>query len=290
MSLRGPVLAAINLTEAADETLRQASGLASSLNTTLTVCHVLPETLRVRMLFPHRAAVDPATQAAHERGARDAVQAITESVTGRPPGGFEVALDSGSPHAGILAQAERLQAGVLVVGPGSVADRVARYAPWPVLVARTSPPGAVLGATDFSDPAMPAIEAAVAEAARRGVALRVIHCLDLDRPVGVSTAEVGIAPALPQSVIDDLDGHARQHLADTLAGLHATGDCLVVRGLAALCIVEAAREVPTELIVVGTRGRTSLPRLLLGSVAETVLSAAPCSVLVVPLHPGGAAA
>jgi nucleotide-binding universal stress UspA family protein len=39
------------------------------------------------------------------------------------------------------------------------------------------------------------------------------------------------------------------------------------------------------VIVVGTRGRSGLSRLALGSVAEAVMSSAPCSVLVVPLHP-----
>jgi nucleotide-binding universal stress UspA family protein len=34
------------------------------------------------------------------------------------------------------------------------------------------------------------------------------------------------------------------------------------------------------LIVMGTRGRTGLPRALLGSVAEKVVRHAPCSVLV----------
>ena len=43
--------------------------------------------------------------------------------------------------------------------------------------------------------------------------------------------------------------------------------------------------VATSLIVVGTRGRTGLARLALGSVAEAVINRAPCSVLVVPLHP-----
>jgi nucleotide-binding universal stress UspA family protein len=37
-----------------------------------------------------------------------------------------------------------------------------------------------------------------------------------------------------------------------------------------------------DLIVLGTHGRTGVSRVLLGSVAERVLRAAPCPVLVVP--------
>jgi nucleotide-binding universal stress UspA family protein len=61
----------------------------------------------------------------------------------------------------------------------------------------------------------------------------------------------------------------------------AEGERLVVGAPAASEIVQAARELPAELVVVGTRGRTGLSRLTLGSVAEAVLSSAPCSVLVV---------
>jgi nucleotide-binding universal stress UspA family protein len=37
--------------------------------------------------------------------------------------------------------------------------------------------------------------------------------------------------------------------------------------------------------VVGTHGRSGLPRLLLGSVAEAVLRDAPCNTLVIPSAP-----
>lgn len=51
-------------------------------------------------------------------------------------------------------------------------------------------------------------------------------------------------------------------------------------------IVRFAREDGTDLIVMGTHGRTGLERLLMGSVAEKVLRAATCSVLVVKLPKG----
>lgn len=46
-------------------------------------------------------------------------------------------------------------------------------------------------------------------------------------------------------------------------------------------IVEAAREWPADLIVMGSHGRRGLDRLLLGSVAESVARHAPCSVEIV---------
>jgi nucleotide-binding universal stress UspA family protein len=44
-------------------------------------------------------------------------------------------------------------------------------------------------------------------------------------------------------------------------------------------ILEVAHEIGARLIVMGTHGRTGLPRLLLGSVAEQVLRRAQCPVL-----------
>jgi len=46
-------------------------------------------------------------------------------------------------------------------------------------------------------------------------------------------------------------------------------------------ILHVAQEVPCDLIVMGTHGRTGLGRLLMGSVAEKVLRRAPCPVLTV---------
>lgn len=49
-------------------------------------------------------------------------------------------------------------------------------------------------------------------------------------------------------------------------------------------ILDAARRLPADLIVMGTHGRVGVQRLLLGSVAERVLRSSPCPVMVVPPH------
>jgi nucleotide-binding universal stress UspA family protein len=50
-------------------------------------------------------------------------------------------------------------------------------------------------------------------------------------------------------------------------------------------IVEEAKRWPADLIVVGSHGYTGLKRWLLGSVAQSVVSHAPCSVEVVRKRP-----
>ena len=50
-------------------------------------------------------------------------------------------------------------------------------------------------------------------------------------------------------------------------------------------IIEYAKEHQIDLIVMGTHGRTGLPHVLIGCVAERVVRMAPCPVLTV--HPQG---
>ena len=47
-------------------------------------------------------------------------------------------------------------------------------------------------------------------------------------------------------------------------------------------ILDRAKHLPADLIVMGTHGRRGFQHLLLGSVAEAVVRHAPCPVLVVP--------
>jgi nucleotide-binding universal stress UspA family protein len=282
--LSGPVLVATDLTPGSDEALRQGDSLARALGGPLHVCHVMPDLLTVRMLFPQVQQRDDAAVQGLKRHAADLVEVSIARLTGRTPGEFHVGIESGSPHSGILRHAEALGAGVIVVGAGDVTERVVRHAHCPVLVARPSPPGIVLAATDFSDSAMPAVAAGAAEAARRGVGFAVLHSLDFG-PVTATT--LGGAYAVIPPIRPEEQARFR---TETLEGLRralelvgAKGETLVADGEPGRAIVEAARALPAQLVVVGTVGRTGLKRLALGSVAEAVVRWAACSSLVMRL-------
>lgn len=283
--LKGPVLIATDLSTSGVEGLTQGVAYAEALSATLVLCHVLPDLSQVRVLFPHLAGADERGLADLTTRARAATAAQFLAATGRAIALDAVAIETGSPHSGIRAVAERIGAGLVVVGPGATAARVAHDAPWAVLVARPAPEGGgVLAATDFSDPALPAIETGVSEARRRKVPLRILHAVDFD--LGSSALALGppmMVPLPPDAEAALVDG-ARQQLNDALRRFDASGDAVVARGPAASSIVQAASSGQTALVVVGTHGRTALRRLLLGSVADGVLRDAPCSVLAVPLR------
>ena len=55
----------------------------------------------------------------------------------------------------------------------------------------------------------------------------------------------------------------------------------LLEGQPAAEIVKYAKEKEIDLIVIGTQGKRGIERILLGSVAESVIRSAPCMVLVV---------
>lgn len=287
--IKGPILCALDLDNGSDDLLRQADALARSYNVELSVCHVLPEIFAMRPLFPQLHLDDAMKSSALETAVRDALLERIRTVTTResPPAGIEI--EQGTVHAGILRAAERIGAGVVVVGRkvdhgglhilGNAAEHIVRYAHCPVLVARPSPPGNVLAATDFSDPSLPAVEAGAAEARRLKTDLTIIHAIDL---FPVMNAYYGEFFGMPPM---DLDGRMKKlwqsKLDECVHRFDAKGGGLLRDGSAPSAILSAASDLPAQLLVVGNHGRTGLSRVALGSVAEAVVRAAPCSVLIV---------
>ncbi|HET8525079.1 MAG TPA: universal stress protein [Actinomycetota bacterium] len=65
-------------------------------------------------------------------------------------------------------------------------------------------------------------------------------------------------------------------------GVQVTGDAVSARsGSIAPTIIEAARSLGSDLIVMGTRGLSDFSGLLVGSIAHKVIQHADCPVLVV---------
>jgi len=284
--LRGPVLVGTDLTPGAEEAIRQAAQLARGLGAPLIACHILPEILRVGMLFPQWRSVGRDLEQAMLGKARGAVTRELESVLRGDATDAQIVLDSGTAHVGLLAQAEATGAGVIVTGPGEVARQVVRHAAVPVLVARASPRGAVVAATDFSDPSLPVLHTAALEAKRRQSPLHLIHALDMGL-FAPGAAPAGAAAYLVESssvALEDLTAlrsAAEVRLRDTLQELAVEGQSSVVSGHAAGAIVSYAESVGAELVVVGTHGLSGFARMTLGSTAAGVLDSSPCSVLIV---------
>ncbi len=138
----------------------------------------------------------------------------------------------------------------------------------------------VLVATDLSDPSLPAVAAGAEEARRREAGLEVVHAVGLLDLEASYVLELG-SPTLHVRR-PDREGPGRA-LGEAVARLGAGATCKILDDPPAAAILREAEAIGAELIVVGTRGRTGLARLALGSVAEEVVRKASCSVLSVRL-------
>lgn len=72
-----------------------------------------------------------------------------------------------------------------------------------------------------------------------------------------------------------------EHFAEILRNAGFAVDCAVETGEVRSMIIDFAANWGADLIIMGSRGYKGLTRLLLGSVAESVVRHAHCSVLVV---------
>ncbi|HEX7951077.1 MAG TPA: universal stress protein [Candidatus Limnocylindrales bacterium] len=169
---------------------------------------------------------------------------------------------------------------------GSTSAEVVDHAPCPVLVAREPSIGEIVLASDGSPSALAAerlladwpvfhgFRTSVVSVARIGPPWSPGLAAGLYDPATVAD-ERGDA-ALRREAIDLVEEVARR-LRDT--GLDAIARPM--EGDAAVEILAAARSASRPLIVMGSRGRTGLTRLLLGGVARNVLHHATGSVLIV---------
>jgi nucleotide-binding universal stress UspA family protein len=132
----------------------------------------------------------------------------------------------------------------------------------------------ILHPTDFSDTAQGAFELACALARDYSAELVLIHVVPPTRVY----APDGIAVPFPAEGSYDVQARlAHLHADDP----HVKTEHRVLQGDPADQILKVAKDCGADVIVMGTHGSTGLTRLLMGSVAETVMRKAPCPVLTV---------
>jgi nucleotide-binding universal stress UspA family protein len=285
------VLVATDFSESATAAIQEAHKRALEVGGRLAVCHVVSDAEALSERLHRRSPGNPFGAL----GARDKIglelRGSLTAQTGRSEADLDVFVEEGTPHEEIVRRAAAWKSDLLVVGAGQtrmlgsvfsgVAEKVSRHAHCPVLVTRPSERSkCILVATDLSDPSLPAIVAGAREAERLGVRLSVIHVIDF----AAAGAMGGLPMAVPGSASHlEIERAANQQLHEAMARLSVAGEAHVVEGPPAASILAMSETLWAGLLVVGSRGRTGLARILLGSVAEEVIRRAACSVLVVRL-------
>jgi len=137
--------------------------------------------------------------------------------------------------------------------------------------------------TDFSPAAEQALAQAELIASQHEAEMILVHASGLDQ-TGVALLEMASRVDEPwKAYLDGRLTHAREQLAQLVCDVEARGRRVQSRFVeehADRAVVDVAREVDADLVVVGTRGHTGMQRWLLGSVAERIARLAEAHVLV----------
>jgi nucleotide-binding universal stress UspA family protein len=280
------ILVATDFSPRSDRALRRAILIARRQGATLVLAHVIDDDRQERLVTSQRIA------------AQDLLDEITASV--RREDGVECAarLAFGAPDEAIIAAGVEAGADLIIMGPhrrqslkdifvGTTVERVIRKSPLPVLMTVAPPTEAyarAMVAVDLSENAAAAFEA--------------IRRLELAKGSPTGVVHVFEAPAqglmLRASTTSD---QLREYIAGQRARASADLDAFMERAgvrpdfrlieladdTPAETIVKCAARKNADLLVIGTRGRTGLSRLVLGSVAEGVLRRSQIDVLTVSL-------
>jgi nucleotide-binding universal stress UspA family protein len=287
------ILFAGDLSERSQEPFRVACSLASGPGAHLHVLNVVEPVMFEGPAGPSRGAslpaVFPADTPARHQEIEGQLRAFYRT---EAPIAVDYLVLRGHAADEILRTAHEVDADLIVVGThgrsgldrmlcGSVAESVERQSSRPVLIVRnleSSQPGTpirlILHPTDFSASSWPALGVARALARANQAGLVLLHV----EPAEVLTGGSFYMPA-------DL-GPAREALAKMQkecaeAGLEGSVQTRLSQGDPVFDILGAAQELGCDLIVMGTHGRTGLRRLLMGSVAESIIRKAPCLTLLV---------
>ena len=186
---------------------------------------------------------------------------------------------------------------------GSVADRVSRASPIPVLLVRAHPDGSPLSSVtirrlvvplDGSVLAETSLSVVVDRAKQLRIPVHLVRALNLAAVLTPLADGGGVlvspSPEVNEQMTETVERDARDYLSSVAArladeGISVTWD--VLEGSPFFAIADATKA--GDLLITTSHGRGGALRWLLGSVAEKLVREAPVPVLLVPSASRGAA-
>jgi nucleotide-binding universal stress UspA family protein len=201
----------------------------------------------------------------------------------------EIVIERGNPVEVILRKANELDCDLIVTGIarsgslartilGTTVEQLVHRAPMPVLVVKARPWRAyqkVVAASDFSDSAAHALRRALSMFPDARMTLVHAYRVPFEGFISRDANEA------------ELLADAQRECAAFLASLDAPPDtlarmeCLIRYGTPESVVGRHVWENDTDLVVMGTHGRSGRFGILMGSTAERLLISLPCDVMVV---------
>jgi len=268
--------------------LRRALALACTLEAKL---HVLRVVFGRWPLSPASPQVDLLTITRSAEYVTQSDRRLREWLTEVSPAGWlsdDVCTRSGDFVSHTAARALQIDASLIVVPPderhaGEVAVKLACAAQRPVLVARSATfEESIVAATDLKDLAYPVLRTAASLSRRLDAPVIALHNLSPLMQIPSRKRGSAVAPDAGRS-----RAQAREHLERALRRLSSQTSAVVADEVDPVdAILREAQARNADMIAVGTRPRSWLERLLVGSLAARVVNGTERSVLVVPIDTG----
>lgn len=272
----------------------------------LTLLAVLPDQ---GTNLPYYGFVGENLEELDKRSRKNALRELNDLAstvtTHMPEASVETAIERGDPAETIIRFAADHEFDLIVMSThgrgtmgrfayGSVADRVARTAPIPVLLVRSSGNGAptsfngfqrillLLDTSNLSAESVPVVQRLATLLELPVALLTVIDPSEAYEPLfGYATyGGEDIYAGVLQAARDDAAA-AQSRASETLEAAGVKVQPMVVDGQVVPAILQAVR--PGDLIVMTSHGRSGLKRWVLGSIAEKVLRSASAPLLLVHL-------
>jgi nucleotide-binding universal stress UspA family protein len=290
------ILLATDGSREADSAAKTAVELAQKTHSELHVVRVLALPLDTH----DPSSLEPEVRRRLEHGARRPLKELVDAIEASGVAVKGSHLGVGRPDAEIVGHAEEIGAGLIVMGSrgsgairraltGSVSDSVVHHAHCPVLVVRGGPvvfPTKILLASDGSEEANLAASTAADLSRSTGSELHAVSVQPVPYAYELTGWE-GLAPDLPawSAQSASAEEKARGTIEEQVLRIREAGGEVAGTHTRAghpdTEIVGLAGKLGAGLVVLGSRGLGPLKRALMGSVSDSVVHHAPCSVLIV---------
>ncbi|MBI5686644.1 MAG: universal stress protein [Verrucomicrobia bacterium] len=284
------IITGVDFSDCSRSALEQAVRMAKWNNANLRMIHVIEDLVVSEAAEAMRMTLDQIRNQARE-------QAIGRLGLWARETGAEKnhsrEVHMGSPLDGLLQECKTSKADLLVLGvtgdsllpygAGNLATKCLRKAPCKVMLVRPGharPFRRIVACVDFSETSREAVVQALRVASQDQAEVHFLHVFtgswgryllvpdawEVDPQLATQYRQ-----ALEQKLRDFVGntGERQVHFAVTEAGNHGHG------------IAEYARRVDADLVVLGSKGRSNLTYVLLGSTVERLVREIPCSALVV---------
>jgi universal stress protein E len=282
----------IDFTPCSASALRQSIRIAARNQAALHVVHVI-ETLVVMDLEEALSPVQADVRAGLVRDAREAWPGLTGDIPSASA--LELEVEISNPVAAILRRVRERSADLLVLGTHSTSPRIEALARSRRRASERRGPASCWFAIRMSGPSNRWLRASTFRTPRAARAGRENGGARRRRAACVARLPRAVAPAalpgsdaaglrrLPEAVSRRTRaalGTFCKPVLPEMAHLKSQHEIFDYQGHGA-GIIEFVKQVDGDLVVLGTRGRTNLCDILLGSTAERVVRDAPCSILAV---------